>query len=69
MAALLLISFVAGIVLAIPVWIVRQHTGLRRGLRVGRDFDPHEAVPCEIEPVALDGRLLPQSEAQEGRAR
>ncbi|GLU33881.1 hypothetical protein WKR88_16995 [Trinickia caryophylli] len=69
MAALLLISFIAGIVLAIPVWIVRQHTGSRRGLRVSREFDPREAVPCEIEPVVLEGRLLPQSEMQEGRVR
>jgi hypothetical protein len=59
MAAFFLISFAAGAVLAIPVWIVRQHVGARGALRVARDFDPRNATPCDLEPVALHGRLLP----------
>jgi hypothetical protein len=62
MAAFLLICFAAGVVLAIPVWIVRQHTGSRRGLRLARGFDPRDAVSCNIEPVALNARLLSPSE-------
>lgn len=59
MAALFLISFAFGAVLAIPVWIVRQH-GAGRGLRLGRQFEPRDVVPCMLEPVALNGRLLAQ---------
>jgi hypothetical protein len=59
MAAFLLISFAAGAILAIPVWIVRQHVGARGGLRLARDFDPRDAMPCDLDPVALHGRLLP----------
>jgi hypothetical protein len=62
MAAWLLISFAAGVVLAIPVWIVRQHTRAAPGLHLTRGFNPRDAVPCEIEPVALSGRLLPRPE-------
>jgi hypothetical protein len=61
MTPYLLICFVAGIVLAIPVWIVRQHAGSRRGLRLARGLDPRDAVPCHIEPVALNARLLSPS--------
>jgi hypothetical protein len=28
-----------------------------------RRFDPRNAVPCLIEPVALNGRLLPEPDA------
>jgi hypothetical protein len=62
MTPFLLICFAAGVVLAIPVWIVRQHAGSRRGLRLVRGFDPRDAVPCNIEPVALNARLLSPSD-------
>jgi hypothetical protein len=58
MTPFLLICFAAGVVLAIPVWIVRRHAGSHRGLRLARGFDPSDAVPCNIEPVALNARLL-----------
>lgn len=62
MAALFLISFALGVVLAIPLWIVRQRSASRRGLRLARQFDRREAVPCALEPVALNACLLPQDE-------
>lgn len=69
MTDFLLMSFAAGVVLAIPFLLVRQRTGSRRGAsRVLRHFDPRDAVRCEIEPVALDGRLLPQSDVASRRA-
>jgi hypothetical protein len=55
----LLACFVTGLIIAIPVWIVWQRVGERRGLEAVRRFDPQDAVPCEIEPVALHARLLP----------
>jgi hypothetical protein len=55
----LLICFAAGLLLAIPVWIVWQRAGSRRGLAAMRRFDPRDAVPCDIEAVALRARLLP----------
>ncbi len=51
--------FVAGIFIAIPVWILSQHYGARRGLDTVRGFDPEAAVPCVIEPVVLKGRWMP----------
>jgi hypothetical protein len=45
-------------VLAIPVWIVWQHARARQGFDVALRFDPRDAVPCTIEPVALRARLL-----------
>ncbi|HEY2021177.1 hypothetical protein [Paraburkholderia sp.] len=54
-----LICFVAGLVMAVPVWIVWQRAGARRGLAGLRGFDPRDAVPCQMEPVALHARLLP----------
>ncbi|MEA3083086.1 MAG: hypothetical protein QOC89_783 [Paraburkholderia sp.] len=57
----LLICFAAGLILAIPVWIVWQRAGSRRGLAAIRHFDPRDAVPCDIEPVALRARLLPDA--------
>jgi hypothetical protein len=58
-ATFLLISFAAGFVLAIPIWIVRQRvSGTRRGLRLARGLLPRDTVPCEIEAVVLSGRLL-----------
>ncbi|ANB71976.1 hypothetical protein [Paraburkholderia phytofirmans] len=62
----LLICFVAGLILAIPVWIVWQRAGSHRGLAAMRRFDPSNAVPCEIEPVALRARLLPDTERPAG---
>jgi hypothetical protein len=57
----LLMYFAAGLVLAIPVWIVWQRSGSRRALAM-RGFDPRDAVPCDIEPVALRARLLPDAQ-------
>jgi hypothetical protein len=54
-----LMCFVAGVLIAVPVWIVWQRAGARRGLAGLRGFDPRDAVPCEIEPVALHARLVP----------
>jgi hypothetical protein len=62
----LLICFAAGLILAIPVWIVWQRAGSRRGLAAIRHFDPRDAVPCDIEPVALRARLLPDAERAAG---
>ncbi|MBB5399158.1 hypothetical protein AB3X96_17375 [Paraburkholderia sp. BR13439] len=59
MIELVLMCFVAGMVVALPVWIVWQRVGARRALAAMRGFDPRDAVPCEIEPVALRARLLP----------
>jgi hypothetical protein len=55
----LLTCFAAGLILAVPVWIVWQRASTRRGLAGMRGFDPRDAVPCAIEPVALRARLLP----------
>ncbi|MGG1948694.1 hypothetical protein AB1286_28460 [Trinickia sp. NRRL B-1857] len=59
MIPFLLFCFAAGIVIAVPVWIVSQRFGARRGLQAARRFNPDDAVPCVIEPVALKGRLMP----------
>jgi hypothetical protein len=55
----LLTCFAAGLILAVPVWIVWQRAGARSGLAAMRGFDPRDAVRCDIEPVALRARLLP----------
>ncbi|CAG4890862.1 hypothetical protein [Paraburkholderia saeva] len=55
----LLTCFIAGLVLAIPAWIIAQRSGARRGFVAARHFDPDDAVTCDIEPVALRARLLP----------
>ncbi|CAB3667517.1 hypothetical protein [Trinickia soli] len=62
MIAFILLCFGAGIVLAVPVWIVSQRFGTRRGLHAARHFNPDDAVPCLIEPVVLKGRLTPDLE-------
>ncbi|APA85224.1 hypothetical protein BJG93_07365 [Paraburkholderia sprentiae WSM5005] len=59
MIELVLMCFVAGMVVGLPVWIVWQRVGARRGLAAMRGFNPRDAVPCGIEPVALRARLLP----------
>ncbi|RDU98658.1 hypothetical protein [Trinickia dinghuensis] len=59
MIPFLILCVGAGIVFAIPVWIVSQRFGARRGLQAARRFNPDDAVPCVIEPVALRGRLMP----------
>jgi hypothetical protein len=67
MIEFLLLCVIAGIVIAIPVWIISQRLGTRRGLHAARHFNPDDAVPCVIEPVALKGRLMPDLEtAQSG---
>ncbi|WGS43492.1 hypothetical protein LFL97_08190 [Burkholderia sp. JSH-S8] len=68
MIADIVIGFVVGIAIAVPVWLVAQHLGLGRGFRAPRRIDRHDAVPCEIVPVALRGRLLPDpADAAAGR--
>ncbi|MCA3824851.1 MAG: hypothetical protein IOB05_17425, partial [Burkholderia sp.] len=43
----------------VPVWIIAQHLGIGRGFHAPRGIDRHGAIPCELVPVALRGRLLP----------
>ncbi|KVH32098.1 hypothetical protein [Burkholderia cepacia] len=62
MIAELVIGFVVGIAIAVPVWIVAQHLGIGRGFHAPRGIDRRDAVPCELVPVALRGRLLPDAE-------
>jgi hypothetical protein len=59
MIELVLVCFVAGVLVALPLWIVWQRVGGRRALAAMRGFDPRDAVPCGIEPVALRTRLVP----------
>ncbi|CAM2178152.1 hypothetical protein [Burkholderia orbicola] len=59
----LVIGFVVGIVIAVPVWIIAQHLGIGRGFHAPRGIDRRDAVPCELVPVALRGRLLPGVDA------
>jgi hypothetical protein len=54
----LLICLVTGMVVAIPVWMLWQRFGTRRGLDGVKRFDPREAVPCTLEPVALSAQLV-----------
>ncbi|SIT43140.1 conserved hypothetical protein [Paraburkholderia ribeironis] len=61
----LLTCFAAGLILAVPVWIVWQRADARRGLAAMRGFDPRDAVPCGIEPVALRARLLPDPQQRD----
>jgi hypothetical protein len=58
----LLTYFAIGLILAVPVWIVWQRVGSRRGFAAMRGFDPRDAVRCDIEPVALRARLLPDTQ-------
>jgi hypothetical protein len=58
----LLTYFAIGLILAVPVWIVWQLAGSRRGLAAMRGFDPSDAVRCDLEPVALRARLLPDTQ-------
>jgi hypothetical protein len=58
----LLTYFAIGLILAIPVWIVWQRAGSGRALAAMRGFDPRDAVRCDIEPVALRARLLPDTQ-------
>lgn len=57
----LLTCFAAGLLIAVPVWIVWQRVGSQRALAAMRGFDPRDAVRCDIEPVALRARLLPET--------
>ncbi|WP_116138559.1 hypothetical protein [Trinickia diaoshuihuensis] len=68
MTFFLLLCFAAGIVIAVPVWIVSQRFGARRGLQAARRFNPDDAVPCVIEPVALKGRLMPDLDDVDGES-
>lgn len=60
---ILLISVLLGALAGVPAWIVWQRGGARRGMAAARSFDPRDAVPCRIEAVALDARLLPDADA------
>ncbi|WP_175820063.1 hypothetical protein [Burkholderia sp. BCC0419] len=66
MIAELVIGFIVGIAIAVPVWIVAQHLGIGRGFHAPRGIDRRDAVPCELVPVALRGRLLPGVGDDEG---
>jgi len=66
MIAELVIGFIVGIAIAVPVWIVAQHLGIGRGFHAPRGIDRRDAVPCELVPVALRGRLLPGAGGDEG---
>lgn len=61
MIAELVIGFIVGIAIAVPVWIVTQHLGIGRGFHAPRGIGRQDAVPCETVPVALRGRLLPDA--------
>lgn len=61
MIAELVIGFVVGIAIAVPVWIIAQHLGLGRGFHAPRGLHRRDTVPCELVPVALRGRLLPEA--------
>ncbi|RQU18652.1 hypothetical protein DF153_24555 [Burkholderia cenocepacia] len=65
----LVIGFIVGIVIAVPVWIVAQHLGIGSGFHAPRGIDRRDAVPCELVPVALRGRLLPGAGGEEGDKR
>jgi len=65
----LLTYFAIGLILGIPVWIVWQRAGSRRALAAMRGFDPRAAVRCDIEPVALRARLLPDTQPAEEATR
>ncbi|WP_107313921.1 hypothetical protein [Burkholderia metallica] len=67
MIAATVIGFIVGIVIAVPVWIVAQHLGIGRGFQAPRGIDRRDAVPCELVPVALRGRLLPDAGRGEPR--
>ena len=69
MIAELVIGFIVGIAIAVPVWIVAQHLGIGRGFHAPRGIDRRDAVPCELVPVALRGRLLPGAGGEEGDKR
>ncbi|KVF62100.1 hypothetical protein WJ15_16240 [Burkholderia cepacia] len=66
MIAELVIGFIVGITIAVPVWIVAQHLGIGRGFQAPRGIDRRDAVPCELVPVALRGRLLPDAGRERG---
>ena len=42
-----------------------EHLGIGRGFHAPRGIDRRDAVPCELVPVALRGRLLPDAERGE----
>jgi hypothetical protein len=60
---ILLISILLGALAGVPAWIVWQRRGARRGMLAARRFDARDAVPCRIEAVALNARLLPEPDA------
>ncbi|SAK60072.1 hypothetical protein AWB76_02836 [Caballeronia temeraria] len=65
----LLISMLIGVLAGVPAWFAWQRAGARRGLMAARGFDPRDAAPCRIEPVALNARLLPEVDAAKDASR
>ncbi|KDB07278.1 hypothetical protein LIG30_3524 [Burkholderia sp. lig30] len=59
MILFIVIGFMVGVVIAVPLWFIAQHLGVGRGFHPPRRIDRHDAVPCEIVAVALRGRLVP----------
>ncbi len=62
----LLICVLTGMAIAIPVWVLWQHFGTRHVLDGARRFDPRDAVPCTLEPVALSARLVRATRQRDG---
>ncbi|MGR8025181.1 hypothetical protein, partial [Burkholderia cenocepacia] len=73
MIAELVIGFIVGIVIAVPVWIVPQPLGGGRGFHPPRGIARRDPWPCALVPVPLRARLLPavgtDSDALDPRAR
>jgi hypothetical protein len=57
---LFLICFVAGVVVAIPLWLIRQRSGALSGLQAASGLATRGAAPGALEPVVLHGRMLPE---------
>ncbi len=62
----LVVSFLFGIVLAVPLWWVLGRSGARGRLREARSVALRDAVPCMLEPVVLHGHLLRGADAIDG---
>ncbi|RKP45235.1 hypothetical protein [Trinickia fusca] len=69
MTTFLLLCFAAGVVGAVPAWIGLQRVRARQGWVDAKRFDPRDAVVVEIEPVVLNGRLLPEADHVEEATR
>lgn len=45
MIDVIVIGFVVGVAIAVPIWIVARHLGFGRSFHAPRRIDRHEAVP------------------------